>query len=593
MRIEFEGAGHVDATQYDAVSPRAVTRADARVFDYVNGEAGRTRMEGTGLVYGNGDEAPPTAGTIEEIVLYEGADGVLARIEGEFDAGGGLFASRDAFWEAVLRGPTELDFTAAPESGRFLARTSLAGDAMDVEEGMPSRGADDTARLGTAKVTFAGDASRLLTDTGSYEAGDDVVEGGIHPDGEVVVVGDVGQMFQGTTLAAGDDRITIQGAGSVYGDVWRMVFGGATLEAGDDRIFVGGAEGQVSVAWGDADELSDTNLGPIRIRAGDDRITAGDGPVRMVGDVRYIGLSRDGTLQEMGDDRLKGGDGDDVIAGDVQFFGSFKPIVMGDDDIRGGGGDDVIHGDAAEVYGLTSDAFFSGGNDKIRDGSGDDEVYAGVGDDLVIAGSGRDLYDGGAGEDRLTYRGSREGVRIDLAEGTVSGGDAEGDTIVGFERIEGSKRAGDRILGTRDDDRLDGRGGDDRLKGRGGDDRLDGGSGDDRLSGGGGRDDLRGGTGDDRLNGGSGRDRIEGGEGADRLKGGGRADEFVFGAGSGEDVVRDFERGLDVLALGWAVDGFDDLDLDSTEDGVRVSFGADSVSVEGVTTLGAGDFLFE
>lgn len=63
--------------------------------------------------------------------------------------------------------------------------------------------------------------------------------------------------------------------------------------------------------------------------------------------------------------------------------------------------------------------------------------------------------------------------------------------------------------------------------------------------GGRGHDELEGGAGNDRLYGGAGRDTLEGGAGDDTLVGGRGADVFEFDFGDGQDVVRDFEDGLD------------------------------------------------
>ena len=73
--------------------------------------------------------------------------------------------------------------------------------------------------------------------------------------------------------------------------------------------------------------------------------------------------------------------------------------------------------------------------------------------------------------------------------------------------------------------------------------------------GGSGADVITGGDGYDALSGGSGGDTLEGGGQADTLTGGSGADVFVFTAvsdsaiGAGEDVITDFETGIDLLDL--------------------------------------------
>ena len=63
----------------------------------------------------------------------------------------------------------------------------------------------------------------------------------------------------------------------------------------------------------------------------------------------------------------------------------------------------------------------------------------------------------------------------------------------------------------------------------------------------GGADRLTGGAGHDILQGGSGADRLTGNIGNDRLSGGTGTDVFIFSGGN--DVVLDFEDGVDTIAI--------------------------------------------
>src|SRR3546814_4359380 len=78
----------------------------------------------------------------------------------------------------------------------------------------------------------------------------------------------------------------------------------------------------------------------------------------------------------------------------------------------------------------------------------------------------------------LSYAGSAAGVTVNLATGTGTGGDAQGDTLSGIENLTGSDN-------------------DDVLTGDAGANVLDGGAGNDILTGGGGADTLIGGAGTD------------------------------------------------------------------------------------------------
>jgi serralysin len=120
----------------------------------------------------------------------------------------------------------------------------------------------------------------------------------------------------------------------------------------------------------------------------------------------------------------------------------------------------------------------------------------GNGDDYLNGGAGADNLQGGSGYDWASYSSSMSGVTINLAAGTGTGGEAEGDTLAGIENINGSAFA-DTIYGGNAYEAFYGNGGSDFLYGLGGNDVLDGGDGDDYLYGGTGADILRGGAGSD------------------------------------------------------------------------------------------------
>ncbi|MEM8590726.1 MAG: Calx-beta domain-containing protein, partial [Pseudomonadota bacterium] len=145
--------------------------------------------------------------------------------------------------------------------------------------------------------------------------------------------------------------------------------------------------------------------------------------------------------------------------------------------------------------------------------------------------------------------------------------------IDGAETVGGDGR--DRLTGTVDNDRLSGEGGRDVLRGKAGDDVLDGGDG---------RDRLKGGAGDDVLDGGADNDVLFGGRGADL---------FVFGAGDGNDVIRDFDTAADKISIQDFV--FADLTFTATADGVLISYGDDSIllpTLDQVSDLLEDHFVF-
>ena len=147
----------------------------------------------------------------------------------------------------------------------------------------------------------------------------------------------------------------------------------------------------------------------------------------------------------------------------------------------------------------------------------------------------------------------------------------------------------DSVQGYAHADVLMGGAGDDQLSGGAGRDVLIGGAGDDTLFGNAGADELRGGTGDDRLSGGLGRDVLYGGSGADT---------FVIrkvGTVTDIDIIADFDIAEDVLSLRqFGLSGLDAVTVTETEDYLDLTFGAQTVRLEGLTAadLDAATLLF-
>lgn len=187
-----------------------------------------------------------------------------------------------------------------------------------------------------------------------------------------------------------------------------------------------------------------------------------------------------------------------LMTGDI-VFGSLDDIYAG----ANGRIDGVVYGDA--------------GNDTLRGGIGDETLDGGGGNDSLVGGGGDDLLTGGTEND------------------TLSGGDGA-DSLMGED-------------------------GNDLLSGDTGFDTLTGGAGNDRLTGGDGDDELAGGAGVDTLSGSAGDDLLTGGALRDYLIGGGGADVFDFNAVSDSprltdfDIIRDFQRGLDLIDLGDLLSG--------------------------------------
>jgi Ca2+-binding RTX toxin-like protein len=293
---------------------------------------------------------------------------------------------------------------------------------------------------------------------------------------------------------------------------------------------------------------------------------------------------------------LKGGGGNDSF---INYDGG--------DTIDGGAGIDRLnyYGTAVTVdllNGVGSGGYAEGdtyvsieivtaydGNDLLIGSNGNDRLYGNSGSDTLRGGAGADILDGGAFSDIVSYYTSTAGVTVNLADGTCSGGDAQGDVLTNLEGINGSQF----------NDVLTGKGG--ALRGWGGNDILrggsatlmDGGEGQDmvtywassssgltvnlqtessmisiedingtqgndtiigngavnQLNGFNGNDTIDGATGHDLLDGGAGNDQLHGGSAMDRLTGGTGADTFIFvtttespSTAAGRDLITDFSH---------------------------------------------------
>jgi Ca2+-binding RTX toxin-like protein len=249
-----------------------------------------------------------------------------------------------------------------------------------------------------------------------------------------------------------------------------------------------------------------------------------------------------------GDDILEGRDGDDILRGDKGFafdLGASGNDTLdggaGNDQLFGEGGNDTLIGgtglntlnggtgtDTASyatsasavtvilngsnssgitlVQGTTDgDTLVSieniiGSNfaDSITGSSVANVLNGGDGNDVIAGAGGADTLNGGTGVDTASYGGSSAGVTVNLGTfsfvfgqgltqvgGTGTGGDAQGDTLTGFENLSGSNFA-DNLTGNNGANRLDGRAGDDNISGGGGNDVIIGGAqiDIDRMSGG-------------------------------------------------------------------------------------------------------------
>jgi Ca2+-binding RTX toxin-like protein len=145
------------------------------------------------------------------------------------------------------------------------------------------------------------------------------------------------------------------------------------------------------------------------------------------------------------------------------------------DDLFGEFGNDTLSGAAGNdrLFGEQDD-------DTLEGGLGDDRLFGGGGNDILRGGAGAGRLDGGAGVDLASYFTGTAGVAVNLAAGTGSGGQAQGDTLIGIENLSGSQGS-DSLIGSSGANVLQGWNGSDVLTGAGGQDTLTGGAGADRF----------------------------------------------------------------------------------------------------------------
>ena len=418
----------------------------------------------------------------------------------------------------------------------------------DVLEG----GADaDTLRGGTG------------TDTASYEQSDAGVEVRLHSG--VVRGGDA----EGDVLD-GIENLT----GSAYGDILEGGAGANRLDGsgGVDWLSYAGSDAGVDVRLRNGTGAGGHAEGDVV--AGFENIEGSDYNDIFGGDSNDNHLSggdgNDGLWGSSGNDVLEGGAGADRLYGGsdidtVVYWNSDAAVTinLGDGTGKGGHaeGDTIAEVENVDGSGFNDVLEGNDGANRLYGGDGDDELKGGGDEDVLEGGPGADRMDGGTGIDTVLYRDSNEAVAVNLSDGTMTGGHAEGDVITNVERIIGSVYD-DTLIGDYGADWFDGDNGDDVLDGGAGADRLDGGAGSDtvtyrnsnaavtvnlsdgtfigghaegdeisnveRIEGSDYDDVLTGDNSANRLYGGEGNDVLDGGEGIDRLDGGAGTDTVTY-----------------------------------------------------------------
>ena len=515
--------GNVTLTFWSAAQGIHVNLTDGRVYedgfgdvDTVNGAVvGVTGSNHSDLIIGSGNNES-----------FDGRTG-----DDTIDGGGGFDRLR---FTSSRYGDVEVDLEAGTATGTR-NDDAFSYTISNIEHVSGGNGNDELRGGAAAEQLDGGRGDDTLIggagdDTLHGGAGADVLEGGAGAGDMLAYWGsDAGvsvNLATGAVSGGHAEGDTVSGFEWVWGSSHddtligydhgqNVLWGGE----GADHIDGGGADNDWA-AYGGSDAAISVNLATGAVSGGH---AEGD---TLVSIERVFGSSYDDTLV--------GDDGDNVLDGG---YG-------GADHIDGGSGSDVASYQFSDsgvqinlATGMASGGYAEGdtliGIEGFWGSSHDDTLIGNDGDGQFWGGAGADFLDGGAGNDTLDYEedSADTGVSVNLATGAVSGGDAEGDTISGFENVAGSSYA-DTLIGDSGDNTLEGHRGDDELYGGAGNDVLMGGAGDDTLAGQAGNDELRGDAGADRLWGGGGNDTLDGGEDDDLLHGHAGNDTLEGGAGN-------------------------------------------------------------
>lgn len=480
-------------------------RFGSDTLDYSASDAGVTVDLLTEIVSGGHAEGD-IIDSFENVIGSEHADVLTsANFTGVFlDGGAGNDIITNGFGTQTLNGGAG-DDTIIALIGRFLDNVD-GGAGVDTLDHSAVRavdvnGADYDFAAGTFTTTHTsgGDTGPVDLTLLNFEIFQDGAGGNI------ITGSDLAQRFNGND---GDD--TIFGNG-----------GDDTIEGGNGNDALDGGAGIDTVSYETAATAVTVSLA---ITAQQDTLSAGLDTLSNFENL--IGSDFNDTLTgNAGANVLMGGARNDVLDGgagaDTLFGGNGNDILEGGtgaDVLDGGNGVDTADysnatnrvnvsllsgtgsGNQAEgdtyisiedligsslgdtLRGNNSDNALDGGNgnDVLIGFNGDDILFGGAGRDILTGGNGADVIDGGAGVDQVRYNGSTEGVQINLLDGTATGGQAEGDTLIGIENLFGSNHD-DVLFGNDSNNRIFGNNGDDVLAGNGGINSLFGGAGADTF----------------------------------------------------------------------------------------------------------------
>jgi Ca2+-binding RTX toxin-like protein len=388
--------------------------------------------------------------------------------------------------------------------------------------------------------------------------GDDIIEGGAGSD----------KMEGG----AGFDTLSYAHAGG--GVVVYLGLGGLGGEASGDQIsgfealigsdFNDQLVGDVGADWIDGGAGSDF----IGISGGADQMFGGDGMDYVNGSIASsaievnlttgVGQGWAAGCTFSSFEAVAGSIYNDILTANLNL-GTLLAGGHGNDTLNGGDGDDTLYGDVGYQF----------------SGSGTDTLNGGAGNDMLAGGELGDVLNGGFGIDTAIYSSSSAAVTVNLAFGTASGGDADGDTLTSIENVTGSS-FNDMLVGSTAANTLDGGDGTDQViyafsgaavsinlatnANTGSDaqgdillavENVTGSAFDDTLVGNTAVNVLAGGDGNDVLDGAAGGDTLDGGAGRDTAtyaqSNAAVTIDLIFGANTGGHAQGDVLQGIEDL----------------------------------------------
>ncbi|TLP46903.1 calcium-binding protein [Cohaesibacter sp. CAU 1516] len=305
---------------------------------------------------------------------------------------------------------------------------------------------------------------------------------------------------------------------------------------------------------------------------GDDILIGGDGNDRLVGDA-----GADHMVGGVGNDVYYVDDAGDTIAEDADsgndLVFSFVSFALRDhsanlEHLKLYGSENINGTGNALANTITGNS----GNNVLNGGGGNDTLIGGLGNDIFLDNIGAERMVGGGGND--VYYVDDAGDRI---EEVGNNGTDHVFSYISFALRDHSAHLENlNLLGT----------GNSSGVGNGLANSIVGNSGNNSLNGGGGSDTLSGGLGNDFFADNAGNDRFTGGGGADTF--------FFFGVNE-NDIITDFEDGIDTIRIAIGVGSFDNVIVTDQGADTLLSFATNTVLLQNFTDhtlIEASDFEF-